>query len=152
MSTTKRPQALARLAQSASSTPCGSNEMDASSRTRAQSGAAPDTSMRPNGSPLPPGGPASSISQQAPAVAPSVSVQPTASGLASPSARSLPLPCSLALLLFSSSVCLRFCFLGPPERPDRSRTNPPLRPMAQAVRLPSCAASPDMQQPRASVS
>ncbi|KAL6805352.1 hypothetical protein J3E68DRAFT_388236 [Trichoderma sp. SZMC 28012] len=91
-------------------------------------------------------------SQQAPAVAPSMSVQPTASGLASPSARSLPLPCSLALLLCSSRRLSPFLLPGPPERPDRSRTNPPLRPMAQAVRLPSCAASPDMQQPRASVS
>ncbi|KAM6486536.1 hypothetical protein HDV62DRAFT_386597 [Trichoderma sp. SZMC 28011] len=114
MSTTKRPQALARLAQSASSTPCGSNEMDASSRTRAQSGAAPDTSMRPNGSPLPPGGPASSISQQAPAVAPSMSVQPTAAGLASPSARSLPLPCSLALF---SSLPRRLAPFLPPSAP-----------------------------------
>ncbi|KAH0533242.1 hypothetical protein TsFJ059_001833 [Trichoderma semiorbis] len=123
MSTTKRPQALAGLAQSASSTPCGSNEMDASSRTRAQSGAAPDTSMRPNGSPLPPGGPASSIvPASTPAVAPSMSVQPTAAGLASPSARSLPLPCSLALLLCSSHRSVSVSASWPP-RPIT--TNPP---------------------------
>ncbi|TFB04345.1 hypothetical protein CCMA1212_004158 [Trichoderma ghanense] len=42
------------LAQSASSTPLRQQKMDASSRTRVQSGAAPDTTMRPNGSPLPP--------------------------------------------------------------------------------------------------
>ncbi|KAL7801870.1 hypothetical protein V8C43DRAFT_272177, partial [Trichoderma afarasin] len=49
-----------------------------------------------------------------------MSVQPTASGLASPSARSLPLPCSLALLLFLV-VLSPFLLPGPPERPDRSR-------------------------------
>ncbi|KAL5090267.1 hypothetical protein Trisim1_004459 [Trichoderma cf. simile WF8] len=122
MSTTKRPQALARLAQSASSTPCGSNEMDASSRTRAQSGAAPDTSMRPNGSPLPPGGPASSI---VPASTGSSTkhVRPTNRRWSRIAIRALPssslLSCSL-LFSFSSSGSV-----SAPERPDRSRQTRP---------------------------
>ncbi|KAK4075801.1 hypothetical protein Trihar35433_2361 [Trichoderma harzianum] len=121
MSTTKRPQALAGLAQSASSTPCGSNEMDASSRTRAQSGAAPDTSMRPNGSPLPPGGPASSI---VPASTGSSTkhVRPTNRLWSRIAIRALP---SSSLLSCSSSlpllvVCLRFC-----PRAPRPITNKP---------------------------
>ncbi|UKZ72656.1 hypothetical protein TrVFT333_000289 [Trichoderma virens FT-333] len=112
--------------------------MDASSRTRAQSGAAPDTSMRPNGSPLPPSVrhlPASTSSS-------TKHGRPTASRIAIGA-----FPC---LFLLSSSVRpASSCSSWPPERPDHD--NRP-QPMVQAVRLPSCAASPDMQQPWASVS
>ncbi|KAK4082907.1 uncharacterized protein Triagg1_1797 [Trichoderma aggressivum f. europaeum] len=73
-------------------------------------------------------------------------VRPTASRIAI-RARSLVLPC-LAL-----SVSVSASLPWPPSAPiNHDKTRPLGQWPRQFVRLPSCAASPDMQQPRASVS